>query len=425
MSVAAYVGITSGAALVLTGIAVGLARPRRTAGWFFAGFVTVWGIEKALFNTFPFLDSLSTILVVERMAFAFVLVEILFLVHFTVRYTHGWDSKVAWWSWGTAAFTLAVGLWLAASPSTFSSTTGPTELANLLIVVPHFGVLFVTVGILASWHRTELRDLQHKEVRIVLVGLLLYVAYTAGFYFPLFGGAWILDPAGSPTSLKVLMVLFAVATAYLLYLAAGYIRLDESPPAWSSGERRLVCAAILVPMALGLATGIPAALDLGRIDLSGLLRIGSALLIAYGLLKFEIFGIDRTVKLGIRSSLVAGVFVVAFFAISEGVELLVSETVGTGAGLAAAGLLTLAFRPIEDAAGDVADRILPGVDDSEGYENRRKTAVYKAAVERAAGDQVLTDREKEILAGLREDLDLPTERARSIEENVLSRTVSV
>lgn len=424
MSLTAYLGIASGVALVLTGLGIVAARPRQAAGWFFAGFVGVWGVEFVLFNSLRLLDDISTILLVERAAFAFVLVEVLLLVHFTVRFTGGLGTRTEWWSWGAAAFGLVVAGILAVDPSLFSRPSGSTTLATVLIFVPSFVVLYVTLWILARRHRQGLLENEHREHRIVLAGLALYAAYTAGFYLSLYGVAMIRDPAGSSTSVRILLALFAGATAFLLVLAARYRLVDDPPEVWGPRERDIVSAVVLGPLLLGAATGLPDSVGPPRLDLFGLLRIGSALVIAYGLLKFEIFGIDRKVKTGIRGSLVAAVFVLVFFAISESVEFLVSETVGTGAGLAAAGLLTLAFRPIEGAASDVADRIMPGVDDSEDYEERRTREIYQAAVERAAGDEVLTEREKRILGGLREDLDLADDEARSVEEKVLSRPLA-
>lgn len=425
MSLAAYVGLASGVALVLTGVGLALARPRKAAGWWFAIFVIVWGTETALFNSFGLLEDLETIVLVERIAFGVVLVEILYLVHFTVRFTRGLDSRTEWWSWGTAGFILIVGSVLAFDPSLFSERSGPTLLSTLFINVPKFAAIYVAVGVLAKHHRRGLREHENRELRIVLGGLILYAAYTAGFWLSENGLAWAIEGMQVSVSEQIFTGLFAAATAFLLVLVAKYRWIEEVPSAWHADERTMVTAAVLAPLALGLATGAADPLGLPRVDLFGLLRIGSALVIAYGLLKFEIFEIDRKVKIGIRGSAIAAVFVVAFFTISEMVEFFVSTTVGTGAGLAAAALLTLVFKPIEEGASDLADRILPGVDDSEAYEERRKLEVYQAAVERAAGDEVFTEREKTILAGLREDLDLDPEAAHAVETDVLSHPLSL
>lgn len=422
MSLVAYLGIASGVALVLTGVGLGLARPRREGSWFFVAFVIAWGGETALFNSFPLVDSLSTVVFLERLALVLLLVQILFLVHFTVRFTRSMDTRHGWWSWGAAALTLAVGGAFAVDPSLFSDLSGRSLGTLLFITIPNFAALYVTVGILADRHASPRSEIEHREVRIILIGLMLYASYAAGFHLSLYWG--LIATEGAVLDFQLLGGLFTLATVFLVGLAANRWRMDEAPDEWSPRERPMLLVALLGPFLVGLVTGIAQIVDLPRIDLMGLFRIGTALVIAYGLLKFEIFDIDRKVKTGIRGSVIVGTFVVAFFVVSEGIETLVSETVGNWAGLGAAGLLTIGLRPIERKANQLADQAMPEVDDSQAYTEDRKAEVYQAAVERAAGDEVLTDREKEILAGLREDLGLHDNEAREIEERVLSRPVA-
>lgn len=415
MTLAAYLGIASGLALVLTGIGMGTARPRRLAGWFFAAFVLVWGVEIVLFNSFGLVQDLSTILFLERTAFAFVLVEVLLLVHFTVRFTGGLESRVAWWSWGAAGFVLVTGLFLAVDPTLFSEPAGPTFFATALVVLPFFLAVYVTLGIMAARHRDELYETEHREVRIVLAGLLLYAAYTTGFYLSNYGLRWVIAPGESTLSGRLFAVVFALATTGLLLLALTYHRMDDVPSTWGTHERPLLTGLILGLLALGLATGTPRFWGPPRVDLFGLLRIGSAAVIAYGLLKFEIFDIDRKVKLAIQRSLILGAFLLVFLVVSEGIEILVSDAAGTWAGLGAAGLLTFTLKPLERGAEEVANRVMPGVDESPAYREKRKQEIYQAALERVLGDEVLTDRERSMLTGLQQELGLDAEKARSIE----------
>lgn len=422
MSLVAYLGIASGVALVLTGLVLGLARPRRAGGWLFLAFVVVWGIETVLFNSLSFLEEISTILIVERLALAAVLAEVLFLVHFTVRFTRSMETHHRWWSWGAAAFTLTVGALLALEPSMFSQVSGRTDLAVVLITVPKFAVFYVTVGLLARRHGNARTQIEHREVRIVLLGLVLYAAYNAGFYLSLYIGLLATEPPELAT--QILAGLFAAATLFLAVLIVDRWRMEALPDHWRAWERPLFLGATTFPFLLGLGTGVAQIIDLPRIDLQGLVRLGTALVVTYGLLKFEIFDIDRKVKTGIKGSLIAGVFVVAFFVVSEGLEAVVSDAAGTWAGLGAAGLLTLGLRPLEHRASQLADRAMPGVDESEAYQEERSLEVYQAAVERAAADEVLTDREKQILTGLRDELGLRGSDAREIEQRVLATQIT-
>lgn len=423
VSLVAYLGMASGVALLLTGLALAAARPRRDGGWVFVAFLLAWGLETTLFNSLSFMPDLSTLLLVQRIALAVLVVEFLFLVHFTVRFTRSHDSAHRLWSWGALALAVGVGSLFALDPGLFAELNDDSVLSTVLISVPKFGAFFVTVGILAARHRETRSHIEHREVRIVLVALCLYAAYTAGFYLSLYGLIWVTE---TPTlTEQILANLFALGTAFLLAVAAWTWRTDPVPERWDPRDRPALVGAIVVPLVIGLVTGTAETVALPRVDLFGLLRIGAALLVTYGLLKFEIFDIDRKVKTGIRGSVIAGAFVLMFFGVSETVEVLISDAAGTWAGLGAAGVLTVALRPLEKQAHRIADRAMPDVDDSDEYEEKRSFEVYQAAVERAARDEVLTDREKEILSGLREDLDLRDSEARRIEEQMLAEPIAL
>lgn len=418
MSLAAYLGIASGIALVLTGLGLALARPQRSGSLVFAGFLVVWGIKFSLFNSLDLPEDLGLILSLERVALAFSLVDTLFLIHFTVRFSRSFDGSNRWWSWGTATYVVVVGALLALQPTLFSQPAGRTDLASLLIHAPNFAVLYVTLGILVSRYRSPATDIERRETRIVLVALSLYAAYTAGFYLVLYGNITWFDASARSWGRTLLFGLFTIATAYIVWQAVRLWSDQDLGLHRTSPGGQLIPAAILVPLVLGLVTGLGEAVDLIRVDLFGLLRIGTALLIAYGLLKFQLFGIDLTVKTGLKRSTIVGAFVAVFFLVSEGVELVVSGNLGTAAGLAAAGAMTAALRPLERGAQHLADQVMPGVEPSGSYLDRRRLDVYQAAVERAARDRKLDDRERDVLATLADDLGVGRQEARRIEQDV-------
>lgn len=139
--------------------------------------------------------------------------------------------------------------------------------------------------------------------------------------------------------------------------------------------------------------------------------------LAYGILKVQLFDIDLRIKSGVRRSVVAGAFVAAFFLVSEGVEALVSGSAGTFAGLAAAALLLVALRPLERGAARFTDRLMPGVLDTHAYRTVRKGEVYRAAVESAMRDGEITEREREVLATVAEQLGLEPTEVRAVERD--------
>lgn len=141
-------------------------------------------------------------------------------------------------------------------------------------------------------------------------------------------------------------------------------------------------------------------------------------LLTYGILKTQLFEIDLKVKLGIERSTFVAVFGVAFLAVSEIAEALLGVD-GTLYGVGAAVVIGLFFRRVEQGAEYVADRLMPGVEDTEEYRAERKREVYRAAVESAAEDEVITEKERDVLAGLQDELALDRTDALEIERDVL------
>lgn len=143
-----------------------------------------------------------------------------------------------------------------------------------------------------------------------------------------------------------------------------------------------------------------------------------AFLITYGILSTQLFGIDLKVKLGVEKSTFVGAFGVAFLAVSEGVEALLGVD-GTLYGVAAAVAIGLFFRRIEEGAEYVADRLLPGVEDTPEYRARRKEEIYRAQLEELMADDQVTSKERRALLRLQEDLGLDGDTANRLERDVL------
>lgn len=143
-----------------------------------------------------------------------------------------------------------------------------------------------------------------------------------------------------------------------------------------------------------------------------------ALLLTYGILTTQLFGIDLQVKRGLEGSTVASLFAAVFFLTSEVLQALLpleSELVG----VLAAAAIALVLRPIRRAAEDVADRIMPGVEDTEEYRAERKQAVYRASVEELDAGGGITEKERRALDRLREELELDASEAERIEAEVV------
>lgn len=142
-------------------------------------------------------------------------------------------------------------------------------------------------------------------------------------------------------------------------------------------------------------------------------------LIAYAVLRVQLFDLDLKLKFALRQGTVGAVIAGGFFVGSEWLESIVPVE-GTLLGLIVAGLIVLMLRPLQRLAQAFADRVMGGVEDTETYRQGRKHEVYRAAFEGAAIDGVLTDREREILAHVQEKLGIDAQQARELEREVAS-----
>ncbi|HVL88237.1 MAG TPA: hypothetical protein VM681_09595 [Candidatus Thermoplasmatota archaeon] len=140
--------------------------------------------------------------------------------------------------------------------------------------------------------------------------------------------------------------------------------------------------------------------------------------LAYGILTTQLLGIDLKVKWSIKQSTLIATFVLVFFAASEAAEQLLSEQYGALIGIAAAGALTLLFKPVERFAERVADRAMPGVAPTPEYFAQRKVGIYRTALEGVLQDGVVTPKEEAMLRRLAEDLGVDSIQAGAVRAEV-------
>ncbi len=138
------------------------------------------------------------------------------------------------------------------------------------------------------------------------------------------------------------------------------------------------------------------------------------LMLAYSILKVQLFHIDLRIKMGLRRSFVVAPFAVAFFVATESLESLVPFD-SYWLGLAAAGVLTLAFVPLQRWASRLADGLMPTVQESPAYRARRAREIYAAAVEGARLDGMVTGTERAMLDRLASELGISARVAVALE----------
>ncbi len=142
-------------------------------------------------------------------------------------------------------------------------------------------------------------------------------------------------------------------------------------------------------------------------------------LLAYGVLRFQLFDLDLKLKFALQQGTVGAVIATAFFAGSELLESVVPVH-GTLLGLAAAGIIVLLVRPLQRLAERFADRVMGGISSRPGYLEDRKHEVYRAALEGALEDGAVSERERGILARVREQLSIPVATAERLEREVIA-----
>jgi len=220
----------------------------------------------------------------------------------------------------------------------------------------------------------------------ILVAVLLTYALAVAFT------AWRRQPVGSPRrkAARAYLLATGIRDTWIVLAAAGF----AASILWGAN---LFGAAEFVQVAV--------------------VYLLSALLLSYGVLSTQLFDIEFKVKLAVEKSTIVAAFALAFLVVSEVVERSLGVQ-GEIFGIAAAVAVGLVFRRVERVAGRLANRLMPGVEDTQTYRTVRKHEVYRAAVESALQDGEITERERNVLATVAEHMGLSTADARRIEQEV-------
>jgi hypothetical protein len=138
-------------------------------------------------------------------------------------------------------------------------------------------------------------------------------------------------------------------------------------------------------------------------------------LIAYGILRTQLFDIDLRIRWSIKQSTVASVFVAVFFLVSEGANRVLSSELGGFAGLFAAALVMFFLAPLQRFADRVAGAAMPNTTNTPEYIAFRKMQVYEEALAEAQHEDGISERERALLNRLRDSLGISATDAQTIE----------
>lgn len=410
MDLAAGTALASGVGIALVGGALGVA-PRLTRGArFFAVFCILWGCQIVILNIDRLLNLPSTFL--PRVGVALVLGQVLFLTHFAMsfheRRTSGASSSFSVLV-GIALLFAAVGL--AIAPDAFVRLEAQSDGSPIVVypilgtttsVIPFFGAFYLATLLLAIRYERARDPLTRRELALVLGAIATYSSYSA--IYTLLARLTSIESRVAidgylVVSLQIAIFFSGVCTVlYLAFRLARRLRRGTHP------EQRQADVGILAALTLPALVGVVGALGFSDTNLLvGPIRFVSVAVLAYGLVKHHIFGIDLALKRTLRTtapvlafvflSLVAGAFVREITPTAEiaGIPLFFM------AGLAVGGTGAAIAVPLR---AQVADAAFPGVTDSTGYRRARSLEVYQAALAQA------------VARGAEDDPLLPTLRAR-------------
>jgi hypothetical protein len=160
-------------------------------------------------------------------------------------------------------------------------------------------------------------------------------------------------------------------------------------------------------------------------DIGWLGKIASALgtllavpLIAYGVLRTQLFDIDLRIRWTIKQSTLAGIFVATMFVISEGAAQFLEAELGNIAGLLAAAVVMFFLAPLQRFSERVASAAMPNTRNTPEYAAFRKMQVYEAAFAEAQHDDGISVRERALLERLRDSLEISASDAQTIENEL-------
>jgi hypothetical protein len=262
------------------------------------------------------------------------------------------------------------------------------------------GVWTAAAVLTARAARPNIAAHEFGQLAILTSALMLFSSFLAGAYL-LVDHPYFLRAGVASTTMTVVL-----GGAWLLHAA----RTQHAAMARKAAFVILGIAAIgMIFTAVGL-TG-----------LGGPIRMAGAVLIAWGILRYQVLDIDVKLRWGLEQSTVASIFIAVFFIVSEGAQ----EVLGAAAsnewiGIIAAAGLVFFMAPLQRLAERVGARALPDARPPATMLDVEVRDLYERRLRSAWRDGALTRDERVLLDHLRERLRIPVEDAAAMERHVLA-----
>lgn len=149
----------------------------------------------------------------------------------------------------------------------------------------------------------------------------------------------------------------------------------------------------------------------------GLMYAAYVPLLAYAVLRHQLLEIDLRVRFVLRQGSVGAVVAGVFLVVSELLESIV-RVEGVMLGVLLAAVIAIVLHPAQRLAERFVSAVMPGVRPSAEYLDHRRVVVFRGALESAVAGGTVSERERGILARLKQDLGISDEEAAAIERSV-------
>ena len=143
-------------------------------------------------------------------------------------------------------------------------------------------------------------------------------------------------------------------------------------------------------------------------------------LVAYGVLRVQLFDVDLRIKRTLKRGAVAAAFVATFFVVSELAGNYLSSRFGAVIGVLGTGALVFFLDPIQRAAERLSNAAMPNTVDTPEYEAFRKLQVYDSAIHAALEDGRISDRQRRVLNSMITSMGIDPDTAQRMEDDALA-----
>jgi hypothetical protein len=289
------------------------------------------------------------------------------------------------------------------------------------------------------WQIHQASDWLVITIYLAFIGVTVRSPLTRPFRKPMVRGAllaigsalavsmFFFDKPGLQAMMPVLYPTIAIVLTFgfICAIHAWVIAKDEA----SRARARAFTMAFGIRDVIWMLTFIASALDvMGKIRegdfLSNAVPVAYALavivyvpLVAYGMLRTQLFDIDLRLKRTLKRSTVAAAFVAAYFLVSELAATYLSSQLGTLLGLMCTATLIFFLEPIQRAAQRFSDVAMPNTRATPEYETYRKLQVYEAALHSALEQGGISDRERQMLNSLIASMGIDPQAAEALERD--------